>query len=284
MSNARGSVTNTTVSGNQIGVQAGDNSAPRLRESTFSGNKSVGLTFDGATTGSVTQSTIEENGNVGIQIAGTSPASVTGNTISKQGVGILATETSTPQIRDNTLADHDIGVQISGQAQVQVAGNRISRSATAGISVTETAGGTVSGNTIGDATDIARSGVRARRRRRSRTTRSTARARSASRSWRRRTARHLGTRSTGRDIAIQLGGSAPADIRQRHRRRAAVGILFGEASTGTAEDNRVTVAEGVGIMASGTSNPQINRNRLKDSAAGLVFSGERQPEEPRSTR
>jgi len=33
----------------------------------------------------------------------------------------------------------------------------------------------------------------------------------------------------------------------------------------------VTVTEGVGIMASGTSNPEINRNRLKDSAAGLVF-------------
>ena len=38
VAHSRGSVTDTTVQGNEIGVQAGDNTAPRLRDSTFSGN------------------------------------------------------------------------------------------------------------------------------------------------------------------------------------------------------------------------------------------------------
>ncbi|HTH06627.1 MAG TPA: right-handed parallel beta-helix repeat-containing protein, partial [Ilumatobacteraceae bacterium] len=116
VSHARGSVTNTTVEGNQIGVQAGDDSAPRLRNSTFSGNAQVGITFDGATTGSLTTSTIESNGSVGVQIGGTSSASITGNTIGKQSVGVLATESSTPVVDANKLADLEIGVQVAAQS------------------------------------------------------------------------------------------------------------------------------------------------------------------------
>ena len=271
VANSRGSVTDTTVQGNEIGVQAGDNTAPRLRDSTFSGNTTVGITFDGASTGSLTQSTVEENGSVGIQIAGTSPASVTGNTIAKQGVGVLATDSSTPTISTNTLADHEVGVQVGGEAEVQISDNQIARAATAGVSITDTAGGTISGNTIGDATDIAvqLSG-------------------SASPTISDNTIdgpgsvgisfleTSGGTASgnvvTGRDVGIQLGGSASAAIADNDIADvAAVGILFGEASTGSADENRVTVTEGVGIMASGTARPDINRNRLRDSAAGLVF-------------
>ncbi|HZI46131.1 MAG TPA: right-handed parallel beta-helix repeat-containing protein, partial [Ilumatobacter sp.] len=73
-------------------------------------------------------------------------------------------------------------------------------------------------------------------------------------------------------VGIQLGGSASAAIADNDIADvAAVGILFGEASTGSADENRVTVTDGVGIMASGTARPDINRNRLRDSAAGLVF-------------
>jgi parallel beta-helix repeat protein len=271
VSNARGSVTNTTVQGNEIGVQAGDDTAPRLRESTFSGNHSVGLTFDGASTGSLTSSVVEDNGNVGVQIAGTSPASVTGNTISHQGVGVLATETSTPQIRDNTLADHDVGVQVGGQAHVDLSNNQISRSATVGISLTDTVTGTISGNTIGDATDI---GIQASG---SATPTITGNTLDGPGSvgisfLETSDGTATGNKVTGREIGFQLGGSATATISDNDIDGVtAVGVLFGEASTGTAENNRVSAPDGVAIMASGTANPEINRNRLRDSAAGLVF-------------
>jgi parallel beta-helix repeat protein len=271
IANSRGSVTDTTVQGNEIGVQAGDNTAPRLRDSTFSGNRSVGITFDGASTGSLTQSIVEENGSVGIQIAGTSPASVTENTISKQGVGVLATDTATPLIRDNTLADHDVGVQVGGEAQVEISSNQISRAATAGISITDTAVGTISGNTIGDATDIA---VQVSGAATPAITDNTIDGPGSVGISLLETSDGTvsGNVVTGRDIGIQLGGSATAAIADNDVDGAvAVGILFGEASTGTAEDNRVTAPEAVGIMASGTSRPEINRNRLRDSAAGLVF-------------
>ena len=77
---------------------------------------------------------------------------------------------------------------------------------------------------------------------------------------------------TGRDVGVQLGGTASAAITDNDIDGAlAVGILFGDGSTGTAEDNRVTAPDAVGVMASGTAHPEINRNRLRDSAAGLVF-------------
>jgi len=271
VSNSRGSVTNTTVQGNQIGVQAGDNSAPRLRESTFSGNLSVGITFDGATTGSLTQSTIDNNGSVGIQIAGTSPASVTGNTISNQGVGVLATDTSTPEISGNTLADHDVGIQLGKQTNVQLTANKISRSKTAAITLTDTATGTISDNTISDTTDI---GIQV--------------AGSATPTLTSNkidspvsvgisfleTSDATATSNTvlGGQIGIELGGTATAALTDNEvDGQTAVGILFGEASTGTAKNNRVSAPGGVAIMASGTAKPAISRNRLRNSAAGLVF-------------
>jgi parallel beta-helix repeat protein len=271
VSDSRGSVSNATVTGNEIGVQAGDSSAPRLRTSTFSGNKSVGITFDGATTATLTQSTIEENGSVGIQIGGTSPASVTGNTISKQGVGVLATDSSVPTISSNTLADHDVGMQIGGEAKVQITDNEISRSATAGISLTDTGGGTISGNTIGDATDIA---IQASGGSESTITGNTIDGPGSAGISFLETAG--GTASgnviTGRDIGVQLGGSSSATVSDNDISRVtAVGILFGEGSTGSASDNRITATDAVAIMASGTATPEINRNRLRDSAAGLVF-------------
>ena len=271
VANSRGSVTNTNVTGNAIGVQAGDSSAPRLRNSTFSGNAQVGVTFDGASTGRLTQSTIEENGSVGVQIAGTSPAAVTDNTIGKQGVGVLATDSATPTITDNTLADHDIGIQVGGQAQVTVSGNEIARAATTGISVTDDVTGTLSGNTIGDTTDIA---VQVSGAATPAITGNTIDGPgSVGVSFLENSG---GTASsnviTGRDIGVQLGGASSAAITDNDIADvAAVGILFGEGSTGSADDNRVTAPDAVAIMASGTAAPEVSRNRLRDSAAGLVF-------------
>jgi parallel beta-helix repeat protein len=294
IASSRGSVTNTTVEGNEIGVQAAESTAPRLRDSTFVRNRSVGISFDGASTGSLTRSVVEENASVGVQIAGTSTASVTATSISQSGVGVLVSDTATPVISGNTLADHDVGVQVGGEADVQVRDNEISRSATAGISLTDTAGGTVSGNTFGDTTGVGVQvsgsatpgvsgntfgdgtgiGVQAAGSARPTITGNTIEGTgSVGISFLETSGGTVsGNRIISREIGVQIGGSSTAAVSDNDIDGAtAVGILFAESATGSAKENRVTAPEAVGIMASGTSRPEIDRNRVRDSAAGLVF-------------
>ncbi len=139
-----------SVTGNQgAGVVLSGDAAPRITGATISGNASCGICYTGETAGSVTASTIEDNGGIGIQVVGASHPTVEGNAVRRHEVGVLAGETSFAVVTANTLEDNQIGIQAGGTATVDAIDNVIGAAERVGISLAGSSTGTVRGNRIG---------------------------------------------------------------------------------------------------------------------------------------
>ena len=208
---ATGTVIDGIVEANDIGVQIGDAASPQLTRTRFFGSANVGISIDGESNPTISESTIEENGNVGVQVAGSATPTIDTNTIRKHSVGILVADRARATVTKNGIVDHEIGIQVGGQADVEAVDNVVWLTTGAAISYTEFSNGDVRDNQIDRASGV---GIQTLGDAKTQLTDNVIENEgSVGISYVERSSGTVtGNEISGRDVGVQVGGTASADL------------------------------------------------------------------------
>jgi len=155
---------------------------------------------------------------------------------------VLVADTATATLSANTIAEQDVGIQVGGTAVVETDATTISTSAVAAVGYGETSTGTVRGSSVDAAAGVgieitgsAQVTVDANT-----VTGAGDAGLSVSESAQ---ATETGNVVTGRNVGIQVGGSARADISGANVRDSAlIGVLFADQSSAAWREARSSPA------------------------------------------
>lgn len=259
------------VDNEAAGMVLSGNADPVVARSTIAGNGTCGVCYTDQSAGTLSSGIVEDNGEVGIQISGTSGPVIEATTVRRHRVGVLAADEAAATVTASTFEDNELAVQAVGTARTEVVDNVVLAAAGAGISFRESSSGTVRGNQVTDAVNVAievaddaapivdlntvQGGA------------------GAGISFTGATASSAtGNLIVGRSVGIQVGGSATPTLDANTVRDSGnVGVLLAEQSAATVANNVVTGSVQAAAQVTGTSHPQLSGNELSGGEVGLAY-------------
>ncbi len=274
---AGGEIRDSTIEGNEIGVQARDRSPLVVEGTAITTSGSLGVSVDGESTAELRGNTITGSGASAVQLTGASRPVVTGNTLRANPVGVLVTDQSEATIEGNTFEDHDVGLQTGGEAVVTVRDNTVTGTELAAISIGETSSAVVEGTAITEAVGV---GVEV-----TGTATATISGNQVTGAGEAgvsvtegASADGGGNTIDGRQVGIQIGGTGTVDLRDDVVTGAAVaGLLATDQAGGTLTGTDIGGSATAGVLIGGTSTVTLDGVDLHDGAAGIIVREDATP-------
>jgi len=148
---ATGRVFQAVVSGQDVGIEVGNNASPAIEDSVFRMITQAGAILAGSGQAVLTGTTFEGTAEIGIQLGGDGTHEVNGNTVSGGDTAVLIIDDSAAVVIENTLVGQNFGIGITGSAVAIVEDNQIVGAAAAGISIDGSAAPQILRNMLVDA-------------------------------------------------------------------------------------------------------------------------------------
>jgi len=259
---AGGTVVESIIGDNRIGIQAADDASLSVADSTIVDNSDVGLTIEGAADVEVLRTDITRNGEIGVQASGTSTPRLRDNVIDEHAVGVLATGDVALVLIDNVVANGEVGLQADSRVALDVRGNQIWASERTAIGLSGDTTGVVRDNLV-EGASIAGIQVAGD---------ASLRVASNSISGPGDVGISFSESSggsvdanivTGRTVGIQVAGSADPDVTGNVIVDSqVVGLLYVDEASGIAVGNDISGAEEASVLLGGTGLPDVRDNEL----------------------
>lgn len=263
---ASGIMLRATLTGQQVGIETNDHTSPTIEMSTVVGALDAATILGGETTAIFRQNTIDAPISIGIQTSGQASPLVEENTVSGGDTAVLITESSTPDINNNTLVDLNFGIGVSGEANPIIRDNEITNAVAGAMSFEGESSGQVRGNSIVDAGVV---GIRV--------------AGSASPELEANVLFAAVTAPASIDADEPAAEDATDDTNddespaasesdeqeEPSEEQSGAGLLYAEQGSGTAVDNEL-FGFVIGIQVSDSAAPEITANRVDGAGIGGV--------------
>jgi len=267
---AAGTAENNVVSGNEFGIQIGDQAAPVVVVNTVAENQVAGMVVLGDAQPQVQQNQVANNGEVGVAIQGSAQPVVSNNEVTGHTFGFTIVGSATPQMTTNMVAGAEVAMQVAEDARPSVIGTTVSSDEGIGFVLRDNASGTYDDIEISGAPAVGFlvEGASAPSIRRLSVVDS-----EVGISYRETAAGDLQESSfVGMAIGVQAEDQAAPEIVQNDIIRAgAAGLVLRTVGPIIVQRNTISDAETLGIGLAGDSQATVTGNTIEGGETAISF-------------